>query len=268
MIDEAVFQRAGDAFIPSVHAPGPWGADKLHGGPVLGLLARAIELASPDPELVIARFTVDLFRVVPKERLQVRSEVVRRGSRLSLLQASLFVGETEVARANALLLRPSELGSTQRSALCPVGPDGLVTESLMRGFPRDHAEFPPGFHTRVETRWVPRAASEPLAIWFRLPIPLVAGEPGTPLQRAIALSDFANAVASIAARERDETAVPYINADSTLYLSRQPIGEWFCLQEQGCDSERGISVTQTLLCDTGGPFGRAQQARLANQYRG
>jgi hypothetical protein len=268
MGNDAVFRRDGDGFFPGVHAPGPWGADKLHGGPVLGLLARAIELASPDPELVITRFTVDLFRVVPVERLRVRPEVVRRGSRLALLQATLLAGGTEVARANALLLRPSELGGVQRSAVCPVGPEGLVTESLMRGFPRDRTGFPPGFHTRVETRWVPRTADERLAIWFRLPIPLVADEEATPLQRAIALSDFANAVASIAARERDPAAVPYINADATLYLSRAPVGEWFCLQEEGCDSERGISITETLMCDTSGPFGRVQQARLANQYRG
>jgi hypothetical protein len=119
----------------------------------------------------------------------------------------------------------------------------------------------------VQTRWVPRAAGDPLAIWFRLPIALVEGEQASPFQCAIALSDFANAVASIAGQERDRGATPYINADGTLYLTRRPRGEWFCLQEQATEAERGISVTETLLCDTEGAFGRALQARLANRYQ-
>jgi hypothetical protein len=127
--------------------------------------------------------------------------------------------------------------------------------------------MPPGFHTRVETRWVPRTAAEPLAIWFRTPLPLVAAEVDTPLRRAATLSDFANAIASIAARERNPNARPYINADSTLYLFRQPRGEWICLQEHACDAERGISVSEMLLFDPDGLFGRAQQARLVNRFK-
>ena len=265
MSEVAIFRREGERFVPSAYASGPWGADRLHGGPVIGLIARAIEAEAADPELVVTRLTVDLFRPVPLEPLAVRVETLRRGSRLCLLQAGLLVGESECARATALLLRASDLGATDHAARCPAGPDGLATESLMRGFAREG--FPPGFHTLAQTRWVPRVAGEPLAIWFHLPAPLVAGEQASALQCAVALSDFANAVATIAGRERAPEAVPYINADATLYLSRRPEGEWFCLQEQACDNERGISVAETLLCDVRGPFGRALQARLANRFQ-
>jgi hypothetical protein len=149
----------------------------------------------------------------------------------------------------------------------PPGPEGLPTESLARGLNDRGNSMPPGFHTRVETRWVPRTAAEPLAIWFRTPLPLVAAEVDTPLRRAATLSDFANAIASIAARERNPNARPYINADSTLYLFRQPRGEWICLQEHACDAERGISVSEMLLFDPDGLFGRAQQARLVNRFK-
>jgi hypothetical protein len=264
---EPVFRRDGDRFVPTASATGPWGADRLHGGPVLGLFARAIESAAPDPDLVVARLTLDLFRPVPLEPLTVRVEPLRKGSRLLLLQGSLHAGDNELARASALLLRASDAAGVPRTAPCPQGPDGLPTESLMRGFERDREGFPPGFHNRVQTRWVPRAAGDPLAIWFRLPIALVEGEQASPFQCAIALSDFANAVASIAGQERDRGATPYINADGTLYLTRRPQGEWFCLQEQATEAEHGISVTETLLCDTSGAFGRALQARLANRYQ-
>lgn len=265
MSEAAIFTREGEAFLPSADATGPWGADRLHGGPVQGLLARAIESAAPDPELVVTRLTFELFRPVPVQPLDIRVETLRQGRRLALLQAALLVGDSEFARATALLLRESGAPTSARAIAAPAGPGGLTTESLMRGFPRDDGAVPAGFHTRIETRWVPRSDKQPLAIWFRLPIPLVAGERASAFQCAAAISDFANAVAGIAARERDRTEVLYINADATLYLSRRPAGEWFCLREQDRDCERGISVAATLLCDTRGPCGRVLQAGLANR---
>lgn len=271
--DESIFRREGELYQPTANAPGPWAGDKLHGGPVLGLLARAVEAAVPDPELSLARLTVDMFRPVPKAPLGVRTTVLRQGSRLTVLEAALLVDDVEHVRASALFLREGELsaeaGAVQPGAphAQPAGPEGLPTEGLMRGFPGRPSDFPSGFHTRAETRWVPRTAAEPLAIWFRLPVPLVAGELDTPLVRALALSDFANAVASIAAHARDPKTPPYINADATLYLHRRPTGEWFCIQEQAASAERGISVTQSVMFDERGPFARALQARLTNSYK-
>jgi hypothetical protein len=121
---------------------------------------------------------------------------------------------------------------------------------------------PPGLHTRVETRWVPRAEHEPLAIWFRLPLALIQGETPTPLQRVAALADFANAIAAIANRDRSG-AGPYINIDATLYLSRPPRGEWIGLKEARSTFRGGTSVAQIRLFDAEGPIGDAQQCRLA-----
>jgi hypothetical protein len=124
-----------------------------------------------------------------------------------------------------------------------------------------------GFHVRVETRWVPRVSGEPLAIWFRMPLPLVAGEEPTALQRAVQLSDFANAVAAIAQRDRGGAPMPFINVDATMYFTRKPAGEWFCLQEQRVEVERGISVAACTLFDAQGLCGHVTQGRLANRMR-
>ena len=245
--------------MPTANATGPWAADRLHGGPVLGLLARAVE-AAVDPQLVCARLTVDMFRPVPHAPLGVRCEIVRQGARLSVLQASLFAEQTELARASALFLRESELDAATHSRP-PGGFDDLPSESLLRSM-RD-PRVAHGFHTRVETRWLPRAAGDPVGIWFRLPVPLVAAEPTSALQRAMALSDFANAVSSIADSEREQPFTPYINTDATLYFSRRPEGEWFCLQQLGNETERGISVAGVSIADQRGPLGQVQQARLA-----
>ncbi|HKU37369.1 MAG TPA: acyl-CoA thioesterase domain-containing protein [Polyangiales bacterium] len=256
----AVFERSGELFVPTAAATGPWAADKLHGGPILGVLAREVERVASDPQLLCARLTVDMFRPAPHAPLAVRSEVVRQGGRLLVMQAGLFAGELEVARATALLLRESDLPGTRHAAPAR-GYEGLPTESLMRGM-RD-PRVPLGFHTCVETRWPPRAAGDPLAIWFHWPLALVDSELPSPFQQAAALSDFANAVASIADNQRENPAVPYINSDATLYFSRRPEGEWFCLQELGSDVERGISVAEVVIADSRGVFGRVVQARLA-----
>jgi hypothetical protein len=115
---------------------------------------------------------------------------------------------------------------------------------------------------------VPRLNGAPLAIWFRMPIPLVAGEEPTALQRAVQLSDFANAVAAIAQRDRVSSPVPFINVDATLYFTRKPVGEWFCLQEQAIEVERGISVATCALFDERGSCGRVTQGRLVVRVRG
>ncbi|HMI90679.1 MAG TPA: thioesterase family protein [Polyangiales bacterium] len=264
MNEQAVFTRDGDRFVPGPYAVGPWAADRLHGGPVLGLIARAVEAAEPDPALVLARLTVDLFRSVPLAPLDLRIESLRKGSRLVLLRASVLDGEGSLlAQGSALLLRASDAAQSQPAQAMPAvpaGPDGVPTESLMRGAPP--GERPSGFHTRVETRWVPRADEQPVAIWFRLPIALVAGEQASPLVSAVAVSDFTNAVAAIAAGMRNQRSTPFINTDTTLYLGRRPEGEWFCLQEQSCMTERGISQAQVALFDSRGLLGHALQARL------
>jgi hypothetical protein len=212
---------------------------------------------------VTTRITLDLFRSVPMQPLALTVATVRRSSRLLLLQVSVLAGGEEHARATALLLRASDAFAAGIQTAAPSGPDGLATESLMRGARARND----GFHTRVETRWVQRAPGEPLAIWFRWPLALVAGETPTAFQCALALSDFTNAIASIAGAERDKGGAGYINADATLYLTRRPEGEWFCLQEHAAGADRGISVGETLLSDTRGVCGRVLQARLANRTR-
>jgi hypothetical protein len=267
----AVFERDGELFIPTAHAVGPWGADRLHGGPVLGLLARAVESAVTDPGLRITRLTFDLFRPVPTAPLRLRVEPLRAGGRLQVLVASLLFEEREVARATALALRVHGDGAPidhfdAEPAL--EGPDGIETGSLLRG--QLDPAMPRGFHTTVETRWVPHPSPGlrgPLAIWFRLPVALVDGESATPLQLAAALSDFCNAVVTISARSRKCKSPPYINTDTTLYLGLPPQGEWFGIREERVHEQAGTSVTQLALYDRDGCFGRAQQARLANSER-
>ncbi len=270
---DAIFLPEGDRFVPTRLAASPWGADRLHGGPSAGLLARAIERASPDPEMQVVRLTIDLFRPVPMEPLRVETEVVREGRRIRAVDAMLYAGGVAVSRATALLLRRSDgaLPSVETPAPCVEGPEGLETTGLGGGPPRGEglAGMPPnmrqGFHTTVEVRRVGGFFGSGKGVgWFRIPAPLVAGEETSPLVRVAATADFGSPMGSVRLAE----GVGFINADITLYLHRLPEGEWICLEASGVAQSYGLGMAETVVHDARGPIGRVVQATLMNQRSG
>ncbi|HEX7479203.1 MAG TPA: thioesterase family protein [Polyangiales bacterium] len=261
----AVFARDADGYLPLAAAHGPWNAGHLHGGPVMGLLTHLVQASVDDPSFRLSRITTDLHSPVPTARLTPVVTTIRRSKRLWLLQAVLVHEGSEVARTSALFLRSDAEHPTRLDAAHPPGPDGLPTRALFAGV--DPAYMPPGFHTTVQTRWVPRAEHVPRAIWFRLPLPLIEGQPTSPLTAACALADFAAAAASIEAAEQGQGGVAYINTDCTLYLARPPQGEWFCVVADRQSEHDGINVIEVAHYDEHGRFGRSLQARLAQRFR-
>ena len=111
----------------------------------------------------------------------------------------------------------------------------------------------------VEIRCVTGSGGQgPCAAWFRLCRPLVSGETPSPLQHLAAAGDFGNGIS--AALSWDEYL--FINPDLTLYVEREPIGEWICLSSETRISPDGIGVAESVLYDTRGRVGRATQALL------
>lgn len=258
---QALYTRDGEFFVPGEATGSPWSARGQHGGPPSGLIARAVEEWNTDPELVPVRLSLDLFRQIPMAPLAVRLKPVRRGRRLVVLRLSLFGGDREVCRASALLLRRSDTPSTELpvNEQPPPGPDGLASEPLLTAERR--AQTPPGFHTRVEVRSVSSESGLPAA-WIRMPMPLVEGEETTALQRAVALSDFGNALAARAGL-RDDRSIGFINTDLGLYLSRPPEDEWVLLEVLRVSERQGIGVVEVAESDRRGRFALCCQARLA-----
>ena len=269
--NDAVFYREGDLFVPTDLSRSAWGPSVLHGGPPAGLLARAIELECGDPELHLSRLTIDLFRAVPKQPLKVETQVIREGHRIRVVQASIFADGTEVSRATGLWLRQSEVAMPDK--LLPQGviegPHEIETTGLAavlshrNDLPAEHRlPRPAGFHLMVEARRVAGVPGSGQAIaWIRIPVPLVAGEPLTPLVRVASTSDFGNALGQI--RPTDETG--FINADITLYLHRLPEGEWIGLDTVGAAHPTGLGMVETVLHDERGTIGRVVQAVMVNR---
>jgi hypothetical protein len=98
----------------------------------------------------------------------------------------------------------------------------------------------------------------PCQAWFRLRSPIVAGETPTPLQLLAAAGDFGNGIS--ATLSWDDYL--YINPDLTLYVEREPVGEWICLDSQTRIAAGGIGMAESVLYDLRGRVGRATQALL------
>jgi hypothetical protein len=111
----------------------------------------------------------------------------------------------------------------------------------------------------MEIRFVTGSwGTSPCSAWFRLRRPLVTGETPSPLQHLAAAGDFGNGIS--ATLDWDEYL--FINPDLTLYVEREPVGEWICLESETRIWAGGIGIAESVLYDMNGRVGRATQALL------
>jgi len=104
----------------------------------------------------------------------------------------------------------------------------------------------------------------PTAVWFRLRVPLVAGEETSPLARVMAAADFGNGIS--APLDWDE-GWTFINPDLTVYLNRRPDGEWVGLDAVTWPEENAVAVAEAALYDERGRIGRSVQSLLLDRRR-
>lgn len=263
-----LFHRDGDRFVPTALTAGPWSPDAQHGGPPSGLLAHCIEQHDNGEEMFVARITVELMRPVPLRPLTVAVRTTRPGRKLQLIEASLWAdgaaGEgTEVCRAVGLRLRRSavDLPASVEEAnaaidardLPPVGPDGGQPPEIGQG---EHGFFAEGADLRFVSGAV--RVQGPGMLWARLRQPLIDDEVPTGVVRAVTLSDFGNAAGAVVPMD----TWTFINADLTVSLHREPVGEWICLDGVSRVSSIGVGLAACTLHDTTGPIGRTAQSLI------
>ena len=249
-----VFERAGGRFVATDVGRGPWDPRALHGGAPAALLMREFERLPAADGLCLARVTYEFMRPVPVGPLDVHAEVVRPGRRVQLLEASIVAGGTEVVRARALQVQSADAGAgAGDSTPAPRGPEHgrpprlRVPHRPMFAFDAIEIVF-------VVGDW----GGGPCTAWFRLRSPIVPGETPSPLQRLAAAGDFGNGIS--ATLSWDDYL--YINPDLTLYVEREPVGEWICLESETRIARDGIGVAESILYDERGRVGRATQALL------
>jgi hypothetical protein len=245
---EASFTPDGDRLVPSASARSPWSDEMVNGHHVGGLVAWGVQRDSPDPDLQVTRLTVDMVRPVPMRPLRVIPRRVRDGRRLRAVEVAVVDGDVEVARGSALLLRRSEHPQGEPWAPEPWDvPPPEAIEGATGG--------PMSFEILQVADWNGRRGR----VWLREKVEFVAGEPLTPLLRAALMADFANPLAN-----SGRSGLEFINADVTLYLAREPRGEWIGMESAGHLGADGVGVGTSWLYDREGRIGHSVASALAD----
>jgi hypothetical protein len=223
-------------------------------------MASAIEGVPTAVPMLVVRYTVDLFRPVPLNPLRVETRVRRDGKRMQLVQAVLLDGDLELGIATALRLRTGsfELPAGHLHPWIDPGDPEEIDVLHWEGYGRRSLRR---FHyNAIEIRSVDDsfASTRPGLSWFRLLVPVVAGEETTQFVRLATLSDLANGNSSAL----DPTEWVFVNPDITMYCHRALEGEWVGMHSAAHHHATGIGMTDTWLFDREGGLGRINQAQL------
>lgn len=250
------FSKRGDLLVAEELAVSPWSKTQLSGTGICGLMARQLETHCPTG-FIPARLTVDLFSPVANEPIQVGSEIVRQGTRITVADASIVQDGKVRARASVAFLTTGvepEGRVWSPAPDLPMPPEGCVSP-----------EGSPPLFKSGDREWTHDFAANQNAdrkiSWHTLP-PLVEGEPISPFQRAAFLSDAANHVCHWGSH-----GAGYINTDATLTLSRLPLGYELGLRADSTVASEGISIGTATLYDRVGPLGTCVVTTMSNARR-
>jgi hypothetical protein len=260
MTAEAFFLPLGDAregrFLATAATRGPWSPDSQHAGPPAALLGRAVERRPGAREgFRVVRMTFEILRPVPVGEVTVTVREAEVGRSVERVDAELRTADGRVAmRAGALRMRVAgpETGLPSSEPPLPVaGPE----DSAVKPFPVPWDE---GYHTSMELRFAHGSFLEPgpAAGWFRMRLPLVAGEEPSGLSRVLIAADSGNGISG----ELDIRRHTYVNPDLTVHLRRPPVGEWVGLDARTGVDQGGIGLADAVLMDEKSVIGRSAQS--------
>ena len=125
--------HGGELFETTMLARASWYENGQHGGVLAALMTRAVDRQPSLTSMEVARVTVELFRVVPVDRLEVVTNLIREGKKIQTTEVRLYVGELEVAHGLVQRLRVTDLDRDFENTPAPapliaadVGPFGNV----------------------------------------------------------------------------------------------------------------------------------------------
>jgi hypothetical protein len=255
---EAIFRVDGNRAEVSPNATGPWDPRMQHGSAPAGLAVWAAEAIPVPVPMRIARVTVDLMRPVPLKPLVIEREVLREGRKIQLCAIRLLADGVVVAAASVLKVKAQAHALPGDIADLPVdlpGPDRSREETAMFS----SSEFVGGMSVRSARGKF--GVKGPGAIWYRVNRPLIEGAGISQAMRAVIAADFCNGT-SAALDFREWT---FINADLTVSMAREPVGEWVLLDADCWIGPDGAGLAMARLADRCGYFGRAAQSLVVEK---
>jgi hypothetical protein len=252
----AFYERtASDVFVATSATESPWDKRLQHGSPPTALIAHAMRVNHPREDVRFARMAAEFLGPIPLAEMTVRTRVARAGKRIEMLEGVLESGGREVVTARAWRIAVQAENAV---------PPAATTPDVAPALPEDDAHTATwldrfGYGEAFEWRFVSGAQTlGPAAVWARPRLPLVAGEPLTPLDRALLVVDSANGVSG----ELPLTEWIFVPPSLSVALERYPVGEWTLLEARTTLASDGLGVTTARLADTTGYFASATQALL------
>ena len=235
---------------------GPWDPGFQHAGPPAALLLREAEQASGIEGGQTVRLAYDIFAPVPVGPVRVTASVVRPGRRIELVEAVLTAGsERPLMRLSAWRMRTRADGAPESAPA-----DHPVAAGWQDSRPEVAAFFTEdvAYHRALEWRFATGSfnAPGPASAWTRPESELVAGEPMTPLQHLLVMTDAASGISA----ELDWSTTSFANIDLSLALHRAPQGEWLGMDATTVYGGTGAAQCYAVLFDESGPIGRSTHA--------
>jgi hypothetical protein len=259
MPNEPFFHKENDRFQPTRAGVGPWDPNSLHGRLIVGLLGAEIERQYGGPDYMPARLTVDMYKLPDLSPVEVVTRVVKDGYRLKVVDAEFISAGVSAGRATCQLLRKTE------------NAPGTVWRPPAWDAPKpDDIAPPPDPRAALGGMWAMRPidgefgkpATRPRKTWMKEVRELVGGEPLTPFARVAVAADFASPFAN-----SGDQGLGYINSDVTVYLHREPAGEWIGFEVADHGATAGVAVAHCRVHDEEGPIGWASCTALAQQRK-
>jgi hypothetical protein len=249
---DAIYAIDGNSIVTGPNAAGPWDGTMQHGSAPSALITWIAEqMPTPSPMQVV-RVTADLLRPVPVKPLTFETELLREGRKIQLCGVTLKADGTVVARGTVLKIRVAQ----------PQLPDGIDSPAVTLPSVDASPEIAPRGRNPFVSGLTLRSAHGsfetpgPGAIWFRMNREFIAGQPLSPVMRAVIASDFSNGTSSLL----DFRKYTFLNADLSVSLSRPPVGEWILLDAESWIGPDGAGLAAARLADSQGYFGRAVQS--------
>jgi hypothetical protein len=241
----------GGKFRSTIHAQGAWNAHEQHMAPASGIIAHCLALHDPRPELRIARIGYEILGLIHAGDFEVTTTTIRPGRTIELVQAELTARGRVAIRANAWRLVTTD--SSEVAAVEDRRIPGIADCERWDGT----TEWPGGYIRSLEMYQAPDHRSGSGTVWIRTAHPLVGGAASPDWVRLIGLVDTANGIATRVPPGPGSWMFP--NVDLQIHLYREPHGEWLGIDNAVSFGSDGIGLTSSVLHDTDGPFGRAEQ---------
>ena len=207
----------------------------------------------------LARVTVEILGPVPVADLTVTSRVARPGRRVELVEASATCNGREVVRASGWRIavghdQAVDVPETQAPPTFPSEPTEFVFDEARTTF---------GYAEAGEWRFAGGApdAAGPAVVWHRLRDSVVADEEPSAWERVMSVADSGNGVSAV----MPLAGWYFINPDLTVYLRREPVGEWVCLDAETHVEADGIGLATSVLWDRSGRIGCGNQSLLVTR---